>query len=328
MTQQITIGLLMYPGAQLSAVYGLTDLFVTANRIAVEHTSHTMEPLYISRWQMNPYSGCIEPIDNSDCSNQLTLVIIPPNLESRGTHEPDARLLDWLKLQHSGGAVLCSICTAAFVLARTGLLDGRPVTTHWVLKDALATQFPRIHVQTDRMVIEDGDIITAGGVTAWIDLGLRVIDRFLGPSIMLEVAQFFLVDPCGREQQVYSKFAPQFYHGDETILRVQHWLQIHYSESLTIPDMAAVAMLGERTFLRRFKKATGMRPIEYLQALRVGKAREMLEFSQKSFGEIAHKVGYEDQGAFRKVFLRLVGLQPSEYRRRFSVGTEDTNVNV
>jgi transcriptional regulator GlxA family with amidase domain len=136
---------------------------------------------------------------------------------------------------------------------------------------------------------------------------------------MLEVAQFFLIDPNGREQRFYSKFAPQFYHGDEAILQVQHWLQLHYSESITIADMTAVALLGERTFLRRFKKATGMKPIEYLQALRVGEAREMLEFSQTSFSEIAWKVGYADQGAFRKIFYRLIGLQPGEYRRRFSV---------
>ncbi|MBE9068087.1 helix-turn-helix domain-containing protein [Leptolyngbya cf. ectocarpi LEGE 11479] len=167
--------------------------------------------------------------------------------------------------------------------------------------------------------------MTAGGVTAWIDLGLRLIDRFLGPSVMLEVAQFFLIDPNGREQRFYSKFAPQFYHGDEAILRVQHWLQIHYSDAVAIADMTAVAVLGERTFLRRFKKATGMKPIEYLQALRVGKAREMLEFSQTSFGEIAWNVGYEDQGAFRKVFVRLVGLPPGEYRRRFSVGAAALN---
>jgi transcriptional regulator GlxA family with amidase domain len=138
---------------------------------------------------------------------------------------------------------------------------------------------------------------------------------------MLEVARFFLIDPNGREQRFYTKFAPQFYHGDDAILQVQHWLQAHYSETITIADMTAVAILGERTFLRRFKKATGMKPIEYLQALRVGKAREMLEFSQTPFGKIAWNVGYEDQGAFRKVFVRLVGLQPREYRRRFSVGS-------
>ena len=319
MTQQISIGFLIYPGAQLSAIYGLTDLFMTANRIATERTSKPLVKLAVSHWQLDPGSDRVKATDNGDCPEQLTTVIIPPNLESRGTEDVNAALIQWVKAQHKGGAVVCSVCTAAFVLASTGLLDGRPATTHWTLKETLAAKFPSVCVQTDRMVIEDGDIVTAGGAMAWIDLGLRLIDRFLGASIMLETAQFFLVDPNGREQRFYSKFSPRFYHGDEAILKVQHWLQTHYSRPISIADMTSVAILGERTFLRRFKKATGMKPIEYLQALRVGKAREMLEFSQLSFGEIVSKVGYEDTSAFRKIFYRLIGLQPGEYRRRFSV---------
>ena len=309
----------MYSGAQLSAIYGLTDLFMTANRIAAERTLQPVAKLTVSHWQLDQGSDRVNATDNRDYPEQLTTVIIPPNLESRGTEDVNAALIQWLRTQHKGGAVVCSICTAAFVLASTGLLDGRPATTHWTLKETLAAQFPSVCVQTEQMVIEDGDIITAGGVMAWVDLGLRLIDRFLGASVMLETAQFFLVDPNGREQRFYSKFSPRFYHGDDAILKVQHWLQTHYSQPISIAEMTSVAILGERTFLRRFKKATGMKPIEYLQALRVGKAREMLEFSQLSFSEIVSKVGYEDASAFRKIFYRLIGLQPSEYRRRFSV---------
>ena len=320
----VTIGIVMYPNAQLSAVYGLTDLFAIANQIAMENGLQTVEPLRVSRWQVASESNRVEELEESSDRHghhftPLTVAIVPPNLESRGEEEPEAVLLEWLKTQNASGAVVCSICTAAFILARTGLLKGRPATTHWALKDTFAAKFPDVQVQTDRMLIEDGDVITAGGVTAWIDLGLHLIDRFLGPSVMLKVAQFFLVDPKGREQKTYSQFSPSFHHGDAEILKVQHWLQVHYSESISVADMAGVAVLGERTFLRRFKKATGMRPIVYLQTLRVGKAREMLEFSQLSFGEIAAKVGYEDPGAFRKVFQRSIGLQPSEYRRRFAV---------
>ncbi len=329
MEKQVSIGLLLYPGVQLAAVHGLSDLFFTANRIAVEKSPRTASPLHLSHWQVGAGSGksdsgtvdIVEASENNEQNSptQLTVVIVTPNLESRGTDIPAPILLDWLKTQHQGGAILCSVCTAAFILARTGLLDGRPVTTHWALKETLAAQFPRIRVQTEQMVIEDGEIITAGGVTAWMDLGLRLIDRFLGPSVMLEVAQFFLVDPSGREQRAYSKFLPQFNHGDDAILAVQHWLQTHYTNPISIADMASVAVLGERTFLRRFKKTTGINPTAYLQALRVGKAREMLEFSQRSFREIAWEVGYEDQSGFRKVFQRMMGLTPSEYRRRFAV---------
>ena len=314
----------MYPGAQLSAVYGLMDLFSTANQILMERVSQQAKPLQISSWQSASESMAVEQLDESGTnsihrSEQLAVVIIPPNLNSQGSDKPDDATLTWLRQQHEGGAVLCSICTSAFILARTGLLDGRPATTHWALKDTFSTQFPQIQLRIDQIVVEDGDIITAGGVTAWIDLGLRLIDRFLGPSIMLAVAQFFLVDPNGREQRFYSKFAPRLYHGDDAILAVQHRLQTHCSQAISVTDMATVAVLGQRTFLRRFQKATGMKPIAYLQALRVGKAKELLESSQLSFNEITWTVGYEDQGAFRRVFQRLIGLTPSEYRRRFAV---------
>ena len=324
MWEQISIGILIYPGAQLSAIYGLMDLFSSANHIAMEKAPQKKKPLNISRWEIAPDLKQVEEIlalsdPDRDRLDRLNVIIIPPNLNSQGEEEPERAIIEWLKSQHQSGAVVCSICTAVFILARTGLLTGRPVTTHWALKDKLADKFPDICVQTDKMVIEDGDIITAGGVTAWIDLGLCLIERFLSPSIMLEVARFFLVDPNSREQSFYSKFAPKFYHGDADILKVQHWLQHNYNKSILIADLASIAVLNQRTFLRRFKKATGMKPIEYLQALRISKTREMLEFSQTSFSEISWKVGYEDPNALRKIFQRLVGLQPGEYRRRFNV---------
>jgi transcriptional regulator GlxA family with amidase domain len=160
---------------------------------------------------------------------------------------------------------------------------------------------------------------------AWVDLGLRLIYRWLGPSIMLATARFFVVDAAGREQRFYSSFAPNQHHGDAAVLQVQHWLQLHYAESLTVVMLAACAKLGERTFLRRFRQATGLKPIEYVQRLRIDKAREALEFSASAIGEIAWAVGYQDQGAFRKVFRRILGLSPGEYRRRFGIAERQSN---
>jgi transcriptional regulator GlxA family with amidase domain len=156
---------------------------------------------------------------------------------------------------------------------------------------------------------------------AWTDLGLRLVDRFLGPSVMLETAQYLLVDPVGREQRHYSTFAPQLTHGDESILKVQHWLQAKGGRDVSVTAMAEQAGMEERTFLRRFRAATGMKPTEYCQQLRVGKARELLEFSKRPVDRIAWEVGYEDAGAFRKVFQKRVGLTPGDYRRRFGTAT-------
>jgi transcriptional regulator GlxA family with amidase domain len=142
--------------------------------------------------------------------------------------------------------------------------------------ETLALRFPDIHVDESRLIVEDGNFITAGGVLAWTDLGLKLVDRHLGPSIMLETARFMLVDPPGREQRYYSNFSPRLNHGDAAVLKVQHWLQTQAIRQPSVSQMAAVSGLEGRTFLRRFQKATGLKPTEYSQRLRVGKAREML----------------------------------------------------
>lgn len=274
----IEVGIVIYPGALMSAVLGLTDLFNVANRLSVERGGVGAKQLRTSHWQMGAKGVELERVFDSHegSSRPLTALILPPNLDTDPQGEAIAKVQAWVEGQHSEGTLICSVCGGAFMLAKTGLLNGRCATTHWTLTDTLADRFPRIRVQAERMVIDDGDIITAGGVMAWIDLGLKLVDRFLGPTVMLESARFFLVDASGRQQRFYSVFSPRLQHGDSSILRVQRWLQTSDVRRLSISTMAAKARMSERTFLRRFEKATGLTPTKYIQHLRVGKAREQL----------------------------------------------------
>lgn len=141
-------------------------------------------------------------------------------------------------------------------------------------------------------------------------------------SARMDPARYFLVDPGGREQRFYMAFSPQLTHGDPAILKVQHWLQTHSGDKVTLPMMAAKAGLGDRTFLRRFQRAAQLNPGLYLQHLRMGKARDLLEQSVLAVDEIAWRVGYEDPSAFRKTFHKILGLSPGEYRRRFAVSRQ------
>lgn len=307
--QPIRIGIVAYRGAQAAAVYGLTDLFEAAGRL---HTTCPGEPPHLTVQTLRPEEGLPRP------DVPFTALVLPPSLGDGEPHGPLGPLVPWLIERHREGTQLCSVCVGAFVLAETGLLAGRPVTTHWALRERFVARFPSVALDTDELVIDDGDIMTAGGVMAWVDLGLRLVARWLGPAVMLDTARYFLVDPGGREQRFYSCFQPALTHGDEAILAAQHWLQAKSSHKITVGMMAKKAGLGERTFLRRFQAATGLRPTEYLQHLRVGKARELLERSSASIDEVARSVGYEDPGGFRKVFHRLMGLSPGEYRRRFA----------
>ena len=318
------IGIVIYPDCQLSAVHGLTDLFCVANRLYEQQSRSSHRRIRISHWKFDDKG--LEPVRVFDTHRlafgPLTALILPPSLDAEPGGNAIARHLRWLVDRHGAGTILCSVCAGAFLLAEAGLLHGRIATTHWIHSRSLAARFPAIRIDTARLLIDDGDIITAGGVMAWVDLGLNLIERFLSPTIMLATARFFLVDARGREQRFYSSFAPPLGHGDKRVLKIQHWLQQHLAESATVAALATQVSLGKRTFLRRFHKATGMTPTRYLQYLRVGKARESLEFSTLTVNEIAWRVGYQDPGSFRKVFQRVIGLSPGHYRSRFGVARE------
>ena len=314
----IEVGMMIYPDCQMGMVHGITDLFDIAGRFAVDHGR---APIRASHWRLQGGGGFVRSFDShpEEPAGISPAVLIAPGslhkLLEPGEVEPYAR---WLLDRHAHGTVLASNCGGAFALAATGLLAGRPATTHWYFAEEFRRCFPHVHLQADRMVIDDGDIVTAGGMMAWTDLGLRIVERLLGPTVMIETARFLLIDPAGREQKNYASFAPTLTHGDEPILKVQHWLQARGAGQVAVAEMAGEAGMEERTFQRRFKAATGMTPVEYVQHLRVGKARELLEFTRRTVDQIAWSVGYEDAAAFRKLFHRLIGLSPHEYRQRFA----------
>lgn len=324
----LEIGLFVYPGVQQAAVLGLNDLFYVANTFAQKHQNKKENSLRVTHWQQP--DAQTDPVRVFDTepeagSTLLSAMLIPPALGAPAVVETPPELTPWLTGLRDRGVILGSVCAGAFVLASSGLMAGRKMTTHWAYADLLRQRFPNIAVDESQLIIDDGDIITAGGLMSWTDLGLRIVHRLLGPTVMIDTARMLLVDPPGREQRYYSVFSPRLTHGDASVLKVQHWLQATQAKDVALSTLAGQAGLEERTFLRRFQKATGMTSTEYCQHLRVGRAQELLQFSNDAFDRIAWEVGYSDPGALRKIFTRIVGLTPGEYRRRFSTsGQKET----
>lgn len=309
------IGLLIYSGCQLAAIYGLTDLF----RIAGEWTGDAARFMRVSHWQVvGDQVACVWD-SHPGTAHRLSHVIAPPSIIMPEHMAPEPVAAAWLRARHSDGTVLCSVCAGAFVLAETGLIDGRRATTHWAFVEQLAHRFPAIHLAAEHMVLDDGDIVTAGGILAWADLGLTLVERALGPATMLATARFLLIDPPRSSQLPFAAFVPNFDHGDDAIRRAQHHIHAHAQESLGVSDLHTIAGMTERTFLRRFTAATGHRPNDYVQQVRISKAREALERSVTPVDRIAWEVGYSDPAAFRKLFLRLTGISPAVYRHRFGL---------
>lgn len=314
------IGILLYPGVQLGAVHGLADMFAIGDRLARSRDAGAA--LRVTQWNVDGEDGAITCVLDTfpGIPEQPQIIVIPLTLVDRTPPATTARIADWLRSRHAAGTALGSVCSGAFLLAETGLLSGRVASTHWSCADELKARFPDIRVDTDMRIVDYGDIITVGGFMAWVDLGLRLIGRLLGPTIMQETARFLLVDPGARDQRYFNGFAPRLNHGDPAVLRAQHWIHSRDGRDVSLASMAERAKLEKRTFRRHFAKATGMSPVEYCRNVRIAKARELLEFSHKTLKETAWAVGYDDPNTLARAFRRMVGVSPADYRRQFGLG--------
>lgn len=305
----------------MAAVLGMTDLLLATNGATTRDPID--EPLVVSHWRKS-HSG--ETMSQIFCTRLTastpTVCILPPALQ--GPPEPDAATTTWLNHVRQNRGVMASVCTGAFVLGDAGLLDGHIVTTHWTYEARFRKAYPLARIDSDRLVIDDGEVVTAGGVMSWTDLVLTLIERYEGRAVMSEVARSFLLDPPGRRQSYYSSFAPALDHGDGAIRRVQQMLEDRMSEEVSLADLALEAGLEQRTFLRRFAKATGLTATAYRQRLRVARAQDLLRNTDLKAERIGWEVGYADPSAFRRVFQSIVGLSASAYRKRFSTSpTQD-----
>lgn len=315
------VGILLYPGVQTSAVLAMTDLFVISNRFDAPGVFGKTKQMAVSHWLLGPDCSRPERVQETQpCTGvRPEVLILPPSLGDPATAEVAKPYAAWLRELNATGCILGSVCAGAFLLGASGLLDGRPATTHWALEDQFRARFPKVLVDVDRLLIDSGQFLIAGGLMSWTDLCLRLVERLRGAEVMTQTARFLLVDPPGREQRYYSLFSPRISHGDAAVLEVQEWLRETEARDISLETLSAKAGLERRTFLRRFRKATGMTSSEYGQRLRVSKACELLQFGTMSVERIAWETGYTDPGAFRKVFARFVGLSPGEYRQRFAV---------
>ncbi len=305
-TPDRSLAIVAYEGVQEAAVLGLADLLDTANIISRRQNGvvidvHTIRP------------GALPPL-----SVPLDAMILPPN-RSGARGATDFELHAWIRERHGAGTLTASVCAGLFWLGHAGLLASRPVTTHWALEDEVRATFPDADLQPEHLLIDDNDIVTAGGMMAWVDLGLFFVERWQGVDVLTSTGRDLLVDPGKREQRNYRSFRPNLNHGDETILTLQLWMEGHVQDDLSADALEQRARLSGRTFLRRFKAATGTSPNAYVQALRIEKARGLLERTRDPVSAVGWAVGYQDISAFGRVFRSITGLTAVEYRSRFSV---------
>lgn len=229
--------------------------------------------------------------------------------------------VDWIVQRYAAGARLATACSGSALVADAGLLDGEEATAHWSMKELFRERWPDVDFCADRTLTFAGEgdsIIMSGGMASWQDLALYIIARFLGPEHAAKTARFYCVDPRPDGQRHYAAPKRRLQCEDATIRDCQEWLADAYNDHDIVRRMIRRSGLPRRTFDRRFRAATGYSPKDYVLSLRVEEAKQLLEMEENSVDAVADAVGYSDTRAFRRLFNKMTGLSPAEYRRRFS----------
>jgi len=326
---QIHISLVSIPDVLMSPLVGMFDvlncfeLLGSFDRAVPSRNPFKVEIVAPTRGETLTASGLpVSPHRTIEEVGKTHTIIVPAVAVEGGNWETGryADVVAWMAKMHRTGALLCSACSGVLLLGETGLLKGRDATIHWAYAKTFRENYPDVRLLLEKTLVVTGDrreFIMSGASASWHDLVLYLVSRHLGPTAAQSIAKFLLLQWHADGQAPYVMFDPPTDHGDSVVLNAQDWLRNHYSIAAPVDEMVSRSGLAERTFKRRFKKATGCSPITYVQRLRVEEAKRRLERSDAPIDEIGWNVGYEDPAFFRRLFKRVTTITPGAYRRKF-----------
>lgn len=234
--------------------------------------------------------------------------------------ERNREFAEWIKERHANGAEVVSLCVGAFLLASTGLLDGKKASTHWIAADEFRRMFPSVELVTDRIITDENGIYTSGGATSYFNLLIYLVEKFAGREIAVKTAKIFAIDLERHSQSHFVIFNGQTGHYDTDIRRVQRFIEENFMRRMTVDDLSLEFAISRRSLERRFKSATGNSVSEYMQRVRIEAAKKIFELSRRNVTDAMADVGYIDSKAFRGTFKKFTGMTPHEYRMRYQRG--------
>jgi len=321
----VKVNILVSENALFSTVFVPFDMLIQAGVFWNAIFSQQATPYFdvsissVDGKEITGLSGArIKPHHTITNDDQYDLVIVPSEgMNINSNSRSFQQRVDYLKRMHDKGAVVASVCTGAFLVAATGLLHNKIATTHWAMAQEFTSLFPEVKLNTDLLIADNNEIVTAAGVSADQDLSMHIITRFCGQEVALQTARCTLVDLSIRDQTQFKTFVVEKNHSDQEILKCQMYIEDHLDKEISVALLSEKFAMGPRTLNRRFKQATSHSVISYVQQLKVEKAKYILERESISFDEVAHSLGYENVSFFRRLFKKNVGLSPKEYRRAF-----------
>jgi transcriptional regulator GlxA family with amidase domain len=255
--------------------------------------------------------------------HKTNLIIIPAmqGQDMEKAVDLNSAYIPWLVNQHRMGAEIASLCLGSFLLAATGLLNGKQCTTHWSAANQFRNMFPEVELVPEKILIDENGIYSSGGALSFTNLLLYLIEKYAGRDIAVLASKTFMIDIDRDRQSPFMIFKAQKDHQDEPILKAQNFIEKNYAEKMTVDELASMFALGRRNLERRFKKATANTVVEYIQRVKIEAAKLSLESSRDNVNEVMYKVGYNDTKAFRTTFKKITGLSPVQYRSKFHDST-------
>jgi transcriptional regulator GlxA family with amidase domain len=327
--RRTNVSIVVFPECDPSIVYGVFDTLWAAGRLPSNLQEKPGEPLFEPRL-VSAQAGPLQLVTGVSIIPQATIadvrttdVVFVPNVmvdTPASLRALDRRLLKWIGEMHSQGAQLYAACGGSLVLAEAGLLDGGQATTHSSYAPLFREQYPSVTLHVERILVQSGpghSMVCAGGASSWQDLALLLIAKRAGTKEAIRISKLFLYQWHRDGQLPYASMIENVSHGDAAIVSCQEWIARHYDRADIVTELVRRSGMPKRTFDRRFRAATGYSPLAYVQALRVEEAKQLLETSTVAVEAVGREVGYEDAASFRRLFRRLAGMTPGDYRRKF-----------
>ena len=227
-------------------------------------------------------------------------------------------LIDWIEKQYKDGAEIASICTGAFLLASSGLLDGKSCSTHWAAAENFRRMFPKVNLQADKLITDENGIYTNGGAYSFLNLMIYLVEKYYDRQTAIFCSKVFQIEMDRQSQSAFTIFTGQKLHGDEMVKKAQAYIESNMHDKISVEHLSSKFAVSRRNFDRRFIKATGNTPFEYSQRVKIESAKKAFETSRKTINEVMYEVGYSDAKAFREVFRKITGISPLEYRNRYN----------
>lgn len=313
-----------------SALYGMYDVLGACGNlwqdlVGTEPSERLIEPAIVSTTKKPFRCGNGIPVspDHGISDNPVADIVIVPEMwlgPNEHVHGRYPKLMKWLRESYQRGAHLYSACSGSILLAESGLLDNLNATSHWAYENLFRTCYPKVRFRSEaNLVFADnaGRLVTAGGATSWHDLALHIISKHCGPAEAMKIAKAYLLKSHDEGQSPYASLVRANPHADSVVRNCEKWLSDHYREGRCVSRVVEQAEIPERSLKRRFKEATGKTLIDHVQGLRIEEAKNLLETTSMPVDRISSEVGYEQPAFFRRLFKRLTGITPGQYRRMF-----------